>query len=122
MVGKAVLHLLKAVQSSHTKEYAIHPFITAVTIPERNATLYVKSRRRQKYGSRKSDEGLECRCAKNSMYCSPLCCTFQRTTIEENFGVNYRRIDVQNRVADSNPLSHIYEELGLPPVGAFSTH
>ncbi|CAG2120317.1 unnamed protein product, partial [Medioppia subpectinata] len=54
--GRAVLHLLKAVQSSHTKEYAIHPFITAYyilkskAIPERNATLYVKSRRRQKSG------------------------------------------------------------------------
>ncbi|XP_054159618.1 kielin/chordin-like protein [Oppia nitens] len=126
-------------------EGVCNPSIYNCPIPERNQTMYVKSRRlRQRYGSRKLDEGLvradcvirgiayftgetigvasnnclECRCARNSMYCSPLCCTYQRTTTEENFGINYRRIDTQSRVPDPNPLAHIYEDMGLSPTGA----
>ena len=64
-----------------------------------------------------SNNCLECRCAKSSMFCTPLCC-FQSTTVEENFGFNYRRVDTQNRVADPNPLAHLNEELGLPPMGS----
>ncbi len=119
--------------------------ITRIAIPERNQTQASANpvRRRQKYGSRKSDKGLveadcvirgiayftgetigvasnnclECRCAKNSMYCTPLCC-FQRASVNEDFATNYRMNRQEVRFSDPNPLAHLNEELGLPPAGS----
>jgi len=63
-----------------------------------------------------SNNCLECRCAKNSMYCTPLCC-FKRASVNEDLN-NYRANRNEDRLSDPNPLAHLNEELGLPPGGS----
>ena len=112
--------------------------LVGAAIPGSNSTIYVKPRRGQRSGSGlvrsdcvirgiayftgetigvASSNCLECRCAKNSMYCTPLCC-LRKTSVDEHNGFNYRRMEPFNRPVEPNPLAHIYQDLGLPPSGS----
>ncbi|RWS14661.1 filaggrin-like protein [Dinothrombium tinctorium] len=120
-----------------------NPSIYNCSIPERALPDSKVSLIRAKYGSRKfgdrpvkgdcvirgisyftgeiigvaTSNCLECRCAKNSMYCTPLCCYEHTTSVEEEAEKKYR-FQQEKRPLDPNPLAHISEELGLPPRGA----